>query len=135
MEKVSVVQIGCGKMSKYIMRYIYEKNGEVVGAVDVNPSLIGKDISEVMESENKGVLIEDVSSLDQILKKTKPNVAIITTMSVLNDIGEEVRICIKNGVNVITTCEEAFFPSNSNPVLYNELNALAKAFHVTVIGC
>ena len=135
MASVRVVQIGCGKMSKYIMRYIYEKNGEVVGAVDVNPSLIGKDISEVMESENKGVLIEDVSSLDQLLKKTKPNVAIITTMSVLNDIGEEVRICIKNSVNVITTCEEAFFPSNSNPVLYNELNALAKAFHVTVIGC
>ena len=135
MEKVNVVQIGCGKMSKYIMRYIYEKNGSVVGAVDVNPELIGKDISVVMESESKGVLIEDVSSLDQILKKTKPDVAIITTMSVLNDIGEEVRTCARNGVNVITTCEEAFFASNSNPVLYNELNALAKAFRVTIIGC
>lgn len=135
MESVRVVQIGCGKMSKYIMRYIYEKNGSVVGAVDINPDLIGKDISAVMESESKGVLIQDVSCLDKILKKTKPNVAIITTMSVLNDIGEEIRTCVKNGINVITTCEEAFFASNSNPVLYDELNALAKAFNVTIIGC
>ena len=135
MEKISVVQIGCGKMSKYIMRYVYEKNGEVVGAVDVNPDLIGKDISVVMESESKGVLIQDVSNLDKLLKKTKPDVAIITTMSVLNDISEEVRICVRNGVNVITTCEEAFFALNSNPVLYHELHALAKAFNVTILGC
>lgn len=135
MKRVKAVQIGCGKMSKYIMRYIYEKNGEVVGAVDINPDLIGKDISVVIDSESKGVLIQDISLLDKILKKTKPDVAIITTMSILNDIGEEVRTCVRNGVNVVTTCEEAFFAVNSNPILYDELNALAKAFNVTVIGC
>ena len=31
--KVKVVQYGAGKMSVYTMRYVFEKGGEVVGAL------------------------------------------------------------------------------------------------------
>ena len=135
MEKFKIVQIGCGKMSKYIMRYVYEKGGVIVGAVDKNKDLIGKDIGFVMEKEDKNVFINDAKDLDKILKETHPDVAIITTMSFLNDIEESIRTCVKNGVNVLTTCEEAFYPENSNPNLYQELDSLAKAFNVTITGC
>lgn len=135
MKSIKVFQIGVGRMSKYIMEYIYNLGGEIVGAVDINNSIIGKDISTILESEPKNVTIENVSNLDELLKETKPDIAVITTMSFLNDVADTIRTCIENSVNVITTSEECFFASNSNPTLYKELDTLAKAYNVTVTGC
>lgn len=132
---IKVFQIGCGKMSKYTMRYVYEHGAEIVGAVDINEQIIGSDIGDIMESSAKGVIVKHINDLDNYLKSTKPAIAIITTMSLLADIKDVSRICLENGVNVITTCEEAFFASNSNPNLWKELDTLAKANKCTITGC
>ena len=133
--KIRVVQYGCGKMSKYIMRYCFEKGVEVVGAIDINPNLIGKDISVVIgDKKNKGVLISPVEEASNLLSSLKPDVCIVTTMSLLKDCSEALKMCASLGINAITTCEEAFFASNSNPTLWKEINDLAKETGCTIAG-
>ncbi|MCI8574912.1 MAG: dihydrodipicolinate reductase [Bacilli bacterium] len=132
--KIKVFQIGCGKMSKFIFRYATEKNCEIVGAVDCNPKMIGQSINTIVENINPKITIEDDKKLEELLIQSKPDIAIITTMSTLNDLANTLRICAKCGVNTITTCEEAFFSENSNPTLHEEINRLAKATNCTITG-
>ena len=132
--KVKVVQIGTGKMAKYTMRYVLEKDGEVVGAIDVDPTVIGKDIGEVIGGENLGVKVIDFKDAESMLKETKPDVCIVETMSLLSDLEEPLMLCAKLGINAITTCEEAFYSWNSNPVLTKKIDDLAKQTGCTITG-
>lgn len=132
--KVRVVQYGTGKMSVYTMRYVYEKGAEIVGAFDVNPNVIGKDIGEIIGCEHKGVIVSDVKDARRVMEELKPDICIVTTMSLIADVEEALMLCAELGVNAITTCEEAFFPGNSNPILTHRLDEMARKNNCTITG-
>lgn len=131
---IKVVQYGCGKMSKYTMRYVIENGYELVGAIDINPDVIGKDVGEIIDGENVGVTVTSVSEAEKLLMSVKPDICIVTTMSLMNDVKEALLLCAKLGINAITTCEEAFYPFNSSPVLTNEIDKIAKENNCTITG-
>ena len=133
-KNIKFVQYGCGKMSIYTMKYAMEKGYTLVGAVDVNPDLIGKDVSTVLKGENLNVNIVSPLEAEQMMKKTKPDICIITTMSLMKDIEESLELCAKLGINAITTCEEAFYPFNSSPTITKKIDELAKKNHCTITG-
>lgn len=133
-KNIKFVQYGCGKMAVYTMKYAIEKGYILVGAVDVNPDLIGKDVSTVLKGENLNVTIVSPLEAEQMMKKTKPDICIITTMSLMKDIEESLELCAKLGINAITTCEEAFYPFNSSPTITKKIDDLAKKNHCTITG-
>ena len=132
--KVKVVQYGVGKMSLYTMRYVYEKGGEIVGAIDINPKVIGKDIGEILGTENKGVKVVSAEDARKVLEETRPDIVIVTTMSLIKDLENPLMLCAELGLNAITTCEEAFYPENSNPTLTKKIDELAKKNNCTITG-
>ncbi len=132
--KVKVVQFGTGKMAKYTMRYVYEKGGEVVGAIDVNPAVIGKDIGEIIGCEKKNVKVTSFEDAEAMLKEVKPDICVVETMSLIKDLEDPFMLCAKLGINAISTCEEAFFPWNSNPNLTKKIDELAKQTGCTITG-
>ena len=69
-----------------------------------------------------------------MLKEVKPDICVVETMSLIKDLEDPFMLCAKLGINAISTCEEAFFPWNSNPNLTKKIDELAKQTGCTITG-
>lgn len=132
--KIKAVQYGVGKMSIFTMRYMLEKGVEIVGAIDINPEVIGKDIGEVMGTANTGVKVTDAKDARTMLSEVKPDICIVTTRSLIAEVDEPLMMCAELGINAITTCEEAFYAQNSNPTVVKRIDETAKKNNCTITG-
>jgi hypothetical protein len=133
-EKIKVISFGMGVVGGFITKFLLEKEGvEIVGAVDVAKDKIGKDIGEVL-SLNRKVGIKISKDIESVLQETKADIAIHTTSSFLKDTYPQIASIIKQGVNVVSTCEELSYPYFSEPELATKLDALAKKYDATVLG-
>jgi 4-hydroxy-tetrahydrodipicolinate reductase len=131
---VKVVLFGLGPMGKLIAKGILEKKGiQIVGAMDIAKELSGKDVGQLLElGKNIGVTVTD--NAEELLSNVKADIAIVATRSYLKDIYPTISLCVKNGISIISTCEELSYPYYKHPELAVEIDELAKKHKVTVLG-
>jgi len=133
-EKINVIIYGCGVMGQRVAEALLEKESfEIVGAVDIAPELVGKDLGEVIDAQKElGVKIE--SDAGALLSRTNAQAVVLTTTSHLGSVLPQISQCVNAGLNVVSTCEELSYPWKRNPELAQKIDDMAKEKGVTVVG-
>ncbi|KXA67923.1 oxidoreductase, NAD-binding domain protein [Cutibacterium avidum] len=130
---IRVVQWGLGAMGQGMAKLITSKDGlDLVGAIDVNPALDGKDVGEVLGVDPLGVHVTTDPST--ILDSDKVDVVTIATTSWVRDQIADLRTIITAGINVVSIAEEMSCPEAQNPEMAKELDELAKSHGVSAVG-
>ena len=95
MEKINVVIYGCGVMGRKIAEAILDKESfEIVGAIDIAPEIIGKDLGEILETPGElGITIQEDS--DGLFQRVNAQAAILTTTSHLKSVLPQINQCVK----------------------------------------
>ena len=134
MKKFRVVQWGLGAMGSGMARLMLAKDGlEVVGAIDMRPDYVGKDLGEVLGAGRKlGVVVTNDPAT--ILDREKVDLVVIATTSWTKEQMPDLRKILTAGINCISIAEELAAPEAQNPALAAELDALAKANGVSLLG-
>jgi len=135
MEPVKVVSYGVGVIGRRLAKHLLTKEGvKIVGAIDINPNIVGKDLGEVLETGKMGVIISN--DTDKVLSETKPDIVAHTTMSYLRQTFDQFEQIMKHGVNVVSTCEELSYPyPTEEGVEYaKKLDELGKKYGCTLLG-
>ncbi|MAB91345.1 MAG: dihydrodipicolinate reductase [Planctomycetes bacterium] len=126
-----VLQVGLGPIGRDTARRAAARGYEVVGAVDIDPSMGGQSLSEILETDIPG---EVVGSVEDALEAFAMDAALVTTVSDLDKVVPDCETLLQGGVAVISTCEEMAYPLHTQPDATGRLDEAAKAGGVACLG-
>jgi 4-hydroxy-tetrahydrodipicolinate reductase len=132
--RLKVIHVGLGPIGQTIARLALETEGlQVVGAADLSPSLGGKDLGVVLGLDRR-VRVKVASDPARFLRKTRADVAVLSTASSLKAIKPQIAALVERGMNVVTTCEELAFPTPDHGAAFRDLDRLARKKKVSVLS-
>jgi 4-hydroxy-tetrahydrodipicolinate reductase len=132
--RIKVLHIGLGPIGAGIVRQVASRKAlAIVGAVDIDPAKVGKDLGEVCGVGRRiGVKVTD--DIARTIKAVKPDVAVLCTSSSLKKVLPEFEAVLRLKVPIVSTTEELAYPVKSNARVAKRIDALAKRARVAVLG-
>jgi 2,4-diaminopentanoate dehydrogenase len=132
-----VLHLGLGEIGKRTIEVILAQRSalKLVGVVDVNPELAGRDLREIMDGRAEGVpALKVAGSLGEVLARTKADVATLCTGSRTVDVRATLEELMAAGVHVVSTCEELSFPELRAAKIAAALDRKARRAGVAILG-
>lgn len=133
MKQIRVLQWGLGAMGSGMARLALKKSGlKIVAAVVRSEGYKGKDLGDILGVEKTGVIV--TNQPETVLDKEKVDLVVIATTSWTEKQMPDLRKILKAGINCISIAEEMSTPEAQSPELAKELDELAKANGVSILG-
>lgn len=136
MEKVKVAIWGFGAMGSGIAKVLLRKKGvDIVGVCDIHPERVNRSIYDILGVEKNGrpdVVV--CSEIEKVVHDANCDICVLATDSFTRKAFDKIKYVVGQKVNVISTAEEMSYPKAQEPELAAEIDRLAKANGVSVLG-
>jgi len=131
-EQLTAVQYGVGPIGSRIVRAADRHGIEFLGAVDIDPDIVGRDLGDVAQvGRDLGVTVSDdaPSTLAE-----QPDVVFHSTVSSLEAAAPQLIEIFEAGANVVSTAEELAYPWRKQPELAASIDEHARDHEVSCLG-
>ena len=126
---MKLLLVGLGPIGQQVARELHSRGlGELAAAVDTDPELVGRDVSELVPEVPAGTRVE--ASLPEAAR----DAAVVTTSSSLERCAPTFRELLARGDTVVSTCEELSWPYLRHARLAQELDEYARARGGRLLG-
>jgi len=133
-ENVRVIIWGLGAMGGGMADMLLKKKGvEIVGAVG-RGAKIGKSMYDYIKTEKGSKKDVIIGSYEDVIKEKAADVVLICTDSFTKGVFDKIKYCLEKKINVISSAEQMAYPKAAEPELTKQLDEIAKANGVTVLG-
>jgi hypothetical protein len=133
-KKIRAIQYGIGPIGASILKLLREKTAvDIVGAIDHDPAKIGKDVGEVIGASDAPWGVKVSGDARGVLEQSA-DVVMHTTSSSLENVMDQLLMCLDVGSCVVSTCEELAYPYRTHPELAAKLDTAAKESGVALVG-
>jgi 4-hydroxy-tetrahydrodipicolinate reductase len=131
---IRVIQYGLGAIGRATARVVLDRPGlQLVGAIDRDPKLTGKDLGEVLGLQRKlDIAISDKPVI--LFAQTQADAVVHCTTSNFVEAYEQLTEIVRAGLHCVTSCEEAMFPYYRHKELAGKLDDLCIQRSAAVVG-
>ena len=131
---IKVLHVGLGPIGAAVVRQVAGRAGlTIVGAVDIDPAKVGRDLGEVCDVKRK-LKVKVTDDIAKTIKATKPDIAVLCTSSSLQKVVPQFEAVLKLKVPIVSTTEELAYPVKRNAAAAKRIDALARRARVAVLG-
>jgi 4-hydroxy-tetrahydrodipicolinate reductase len=117
-----------------VVKQVADRKGfKIVGAVDIDPGKVGKDLGEVA-GVGRSLRVKVSGDAKAAIKSSKPDVVVLCTNSSLKKILPQMEAILKLRVPIVSTTEELAYPTKGNLRYARAIHQLAKKAKVAVLG-
>ena len=131
---IKVLHFGLGPIGVGVVKQVAERKGfKIVGAVDIDPAKVGRDLGEVARLD-RTLRVKVSDNARKAIKSAKPDVVVLCTSSSLKKVLDQMETIIKLKVPIVSTTEELAYPTKANMRYARAIHQMAKKAKVAVLG-
>lgn len=134
MTPIRVLSFGLGPIGLAAARLALTKQSlQLVGAVDVDPEKVGRDLGELLEMDRQlGVVVDGDAAA--AFKRLQPDAMLHCTSSFFQVVKDQLVQAARAGISIVSSTEELLVPDLQHAGLAAEVHAAAVGGKATVIG-